>query len=141
MSEFQFVAAIINRPYCRAGRCTNKAMCLVKGFRLHTVKVSISLAVLTLGVFATDALRASGTEGAAAVETRYSGRAGISLSLSACQLEDSAKVSSVEAQCGEFSVLENPADPTSRRIGLRVARVPAINRHSQPDPLFVLAGG
>jgi pimeloyl-ACP methyl ester carboxylesterase len=64
-----------------------------------------------------------------------------SLPLSACQLEDPAKVSVVPAECGELTVLENPADPTGRRIRLHVARVPAINRHKQPDPLFVLAGG
>jgi pimeloyl-ACP methyl ester carboxylesterase len=63
------------------------------------------------------------------------------LTLSACQLEDPARVSLVQAECGELRVLENPADPTGRRIGLRVARVPAINRRKQRDPLFVLAGG
>jgi len=50
-------------------------------------------------------------------------------------------VSLVQAECGELSVLENPADPGGRRIELRVARVPAINRRKQRDPLFVLAGG
>jgi pimeloyl-ACP methyl ester carboxylesterase len=63
------------------------------------------------------------------------------LALSACQLEDPVKVSVVPAECGELSVLENPSDSNGRRIRLHVARVPAINRHKQPDPLFVLAGG
>jgi pimeloyl-ACP methyl ester carboxylesterase len=63
------------------------------------------------------------------------------LQLSACQLEDPAKVSAVPAECGELSVLENPSDSNGRRLRLRVARVRAINRHKQPDPLFVLAGG
>jgi pimeloyl-ACP methyl ester carboxylesterase len=61
--------------------------------------------------------------------------------LSPCQLEDPAKVSLVSADCGDLSVPENPADPKGRHISLRVARVPAINRRKQPDPLFVFAGG
>jgi pimeloyl-ACP methyl ester carboxylesterase len=84
------------------------------------------LAVLAVGVFATAAA-------AATQPTR--------LTLSACQLQDPAKVSLVQADCGLLSVPENPADPSGRRIGLRVARVPAINRRKQADPLFVLAGG
>jgi pimeloyl-ACP methyl ester carboxylesterase len=64
-----------------------------------------------------------------------------SLTLTSCQLEDPSKVSVVLAECGDLSVPENPGDPNGRHIKLRVARVPAINRHKQPDPLFVLAGG
>ena len=63
------------------------------------------------------------------------------VTLSACHLEDPAKVSVVLADCGELSVLENPADSNGRRIRLHLARVPAINRHKRADPLFVLAGG
>ena len=63
------------------------------------------------------------------------------LTLTACRLDDPAKVSVVLAECGELSVPENPAAPNGQRIRLRIARVPAINRHKQPDPLFVLAGG
>src|SRR5260221_402713 len=63
------------------------------------------------------------------------------LTLTSCQLEDPAKVSVVLAECGDLSVPENSGDPGGRHITLRVARVPAINRHKQPDPLFVLAGG
>ncbi|MFL6603296.1 MAG: alpha/beta hydrolase [Steroidobacteraceae bacterium] len=63
------------------------------------------------------------------------------LALSACQLEDPAKVSVVLAECGDLSVLENPSDSNGRRIRLHIARIPAINRRKQPDPLFVLAGG
>lgn len=45
------------------------------------------------------------------------------------------------AQCGDLSVAENPSDRGGRLIGLRVARVPAINRRKKTDPLFILAGG
>jgi pimeloyl-ACP methyl ester carboxylesterase len=47
----------------------------------------------------------------------------------------------VAAECGDLSVREDASNPDSRRISLHVARVPAINRRKQADPLFVLAGG
>src|SRR3981081_3481251 len=40
------------------------------------------------------------------------------LALSACQLEDPAKVSVVLAECGELSVLENPSDSNGRNLRL-----------------------
>ncbi|MDB6087589.1 MAG: hydrolase, alpha/beta hydrolase fold family [Gammaproteobacteria bacterium] len=61
--------------------------------------------------------------------------------LSACQLEHPQRLSVVPAECGEIAVPENPADPAGRRINVAFARVPAISRRKQPDPLFVLAGG
>jgi pimeloyl-ACP methyl ester carboxylesterase len=63
------------------------------------------------------------------------------LSLASCQLADPVRVSMVLAECGDLDVPENPADPGGRHLKLHVARVPAINRHKQPDPLFILAGG
>lgn len=63
------------------------------------------------------------------------------LTLTSCQLEHPERILSVTAECGELSVPEDPALPQGRRIGLYVARVPAINRRKRPDPLFVLAGG
>ena len=47
----------------------------------------------------------------------------------------------VSADCGVLTVPENPLKPGGRQIGLAFARVPAINRRKQPDPLFVIAGG
>ena len=61
--------------------------------------------------------------------------------LSPCQLEHPQKLSVVSADCGVLTVPENPAKPAGRQIGLAFARVPAINRRKQPDPLFVIAGG
>jgi len=63
------------------------------------------------------------------------------LTLTPCQLEHPEHISSIAAECGVLSVPENPARPEGRRIGLYVARVPAINRDKRADPLFVLAGG
>lgn len=63
------------------------------------------------------------------------------LTLSPCQLQDPSGVSVVLAECGRLEVSEDPGDPGGRPVSLRVARVPAINRRKQPDPLFILAGG
>ena len=63
------------------------------------------------------------------------------LALSACELEHPLRLSALPAECGVLSVAENPHDPSGRHIGLHVARVPAISRRKQADPLFVLAGG
>ena len=63
------------------------------------------------------------------------------LTLSACELEHPLRLTVVAAECGVLSVAENPRDPEGRHIGLHVARVPAISRRKQADPLFVLAGG
>jgi pimeloyl-ACP methyl ester carboxylesterase len=61
--------------------------------------------------------------------------------LSPCQLEHPQKLTVVAAECGHLTVPENLAKPAGRQISLAFARVPAINRRKQPDPLFVLAGG
>ncbi|MBV8853222.1 MAG: alpha/beta fold hydrolase [Sinobacteraceae bacterium] len=58
-----------------------------------------------------------------------------------CQLQDVTGVSVVAAECGSLRVLENPQQADGRRIALRVARLGAVSRRKQADPLFVLAGG
>ncbi|HEX4649137.1 MAG TPA: alpha/beta fold hydrolase [Steroidobacteraceae bacterium] len=63
------------------------------------------------------------------------------LALSACEIEHPLLHTVVAAECGALSVAENPRDPAGRHIALAVARVPAISRRKQPDPLFILAGG
>ena len=63
------------------------------------------------------------------------------LVLTPCELEHPLRLSVLAAECGVLRVPENPQDPGGRQIGLRIARVAAINRRKQPDPLFVLAGG
>ncbi len=63
------------------------------------------------------------------------------IALIPCTLEHPAHLITVAAECGSLSVPENPDKPAGRQISLRVARVAAINRRKQPDPLFVLAGG
>jgi pimeloyl-ACP methyl ester carboxylesterase len=63
------------------------------------------------------------------------------LKLSPCRLTHPTQLLSVEAQCGQLLVAENPAAPGGRLIKLFVARIPAVSEHGRPDPLFVLAGG
>jgi pimeloyl-ACP methyl ester carboxylesterase len=65
----------------------------------------------------------------------------VSPSLTPCQIQDLAGLSVHGAECMDLPVPENPADPAGRQIRLRVAKVPAINRRKDPDPLFLLAGG
>jgi pimeloyl-ACP methyl ester carboxylesterase len=63
------------------------------------------------------------------------------LVLTPCELEHPLRLSVLAAECGVLRVAENPQEPNGRQIGLHVARVTAISRRKQPDPLFVLAGG
>lgn len=58
-----------------------------------------------------------------------------------CQLQDVTGVSVVAAECSSLRVRENPQQPDGRQIALRIARLGAVNRRKQADPLFVLAGG
>jgi pimeloyl-ACP methyl ester carboxylesterase len=68
-------------------------------------------------------------------------RAAPALMLTPCELEHPLRLAVFAAECGVLSVPENPQDAAGRKIRLHIARVPAISRRKQPDPLFVLAGG
>ena len=63
------------------------------------------------------------------------------LALTPCELEHPLRLTALAAECGVLEVAENPDEPHGRQIGLHIARVGAISRRKQPDPLFVLAGG
>ena len=63
------------------------------------------------------------------------------LVLAPCRLQHPTELTSVEAQCAELAVPEDPAHPQGRQIRLFVARVAAISRRKAPDPLIVIAGG
>jgi len=67
--------------------------------------------------------------------------AATTLTLAPCEIEHPLRLSVIPAECGVLEVAENPAEPHGRQLGLHVARVGAISRRKQPDPLFVLAGG
>jgi pimeloyl-ACP methyl ester carboxylesterase len=63
------------------------------------------------------------------------------LSLETCELVVPGTPLTALAECGWFEVAENPAEPEGRKIKLRVARVPAKDRTTEPDPLIIFAGG
>ena len=58
-----------------------------------------------------------------------------------CQLAHPIASARVPARCGTLEVPEDPAKPEGRKISLRVAVLPSENPKTQPDPVFVLAGG
>lgn len=63
------------------------------------------------------------------------------LEMKTCQLSLPGTGLTAAAECGWFEVAENPSRPQGRKIKLRVARVPALERHAKPDPLIFFAGG
>ncbi len=67
--------------------------------------------------------------------------AAATLTLAPCEIEHPLRLTVLAAECGVLQVPENPARPQGRQIGLHVARIAAISRRKQPDPLLVLAGG
>jgi pimeloyl-ACP methyl ester carboxylesterase len=58
-----------------------------------------------------------------------------------CRLEHPAGTGSVAARCGHLSVPEDPAAPQGARLALAVAVVPALDRSTALEPVFILAGG
>ncbi len=75
---------------------------------------------------------------AAPAPKRWLGR----IAFTPCTLAPQFGAASIEAQCGALTVAEDPARPASRRIALNLAWVPADdNGQTEPDPVFLLAGG
>ncbi len=63
------------------------------------------------------------------------------LKLENCELVVPGTPITEMAECGWFEVAEDPAAPEGRKIKLRIARVPAKDRTTEPDPLVFFAGG
>jgi pimeloyl-ACP methyl ester carboxylesterase len=88
---------------------------------------------------------AVGSNGSSATAADSSFHAAVShatvLQLSPCELEHPQRLTVVAADCGALLVPEDPTRPGGRQIRLAVARIPAVSRSKQPDPLFLLAGG
>ncbi|MFO0452086.1 MAG: alpha/beta hydrolase [Pseudomonadota bacterium] len=63
------------------------------------------------------------------------------VALADCRLPHPAGLATVPARCGSVNVPENPAESGGRRITLRVAVVPALDRRSEREPLFIVSGG
>jgi pimeloyl-ACP methyl ester carboxylesterase len=59
-----------------------------------------------------------------------------------CVLDSEQGLPPIEAQCGTYSVAENPDDPHGRHIALNIAWLEAAGKNGgTPDPVFFLAGG
>lgn len=67
--------------------------------------------------------------------------AGAALELSPCRISAGPAFPGIKARCGTMLRPENPADPASAEIEIRVAVVPALDLQPEPDPLVPLAGG
>ena len=66
---------------------------------------------------------------------------GNGLELETCELLVPGTPLSTVGQCGWMDRPENPAEPDGRQIRIRVARIPARGRVTEPDPLVFFAGG
>lgn len=62
-------------------------------------------------------------------------------SLEPCTLGGSLGIAGVDARCGWLTRPENPEDPASPSIALRVAVLDAKSPNPKPDPLTVINGG
>ena len=63
------------------------------------------------------------------------------LNLSDCLLTSPGVTASVKAKCGTWTVPEDRANPSGRKIDLKVAMVGSVSRSPEADPLFFLTGG
>ena len=63
------------------------------------------------------------------------------LVLEDCRINAGPGMPGVKARCGTMLRPENPADPDSTEIEIRVAVVPALNLSPEPDPVVPIAGG
>lgn len=63
------------------------------------------------------------------------------LSLEDCRISAGPGYPGIKARCGTMMRPENPADPDSPEIEIRVAVVPALNLSPETDPIVPLAGG
>lgn len=133
--------------YCRAAGTANKATgrpaCFILSSRV-TPKAALQLilwAVLALHQGPGAAATPSSPAGPVVATVTAATSDGSPLVLAPCRIEDPAHTRLVLAHCGYLDVPENPANPHGRHLSLYVARVAAINRRKQADPVFILAGG
>jgi len=63
------------------------------------------------------------------------------LALEDCRISAGPGFPGIKARCGTIMRPENPADPDSPEIEIRVAVVPALNLSPENDPMVPIAGG
>jgi pimeloyl-ACP methyl ester carboxylesterase len=68
-------------------------------------------------------------------------RGAIALELEDCRISAGDAFPGIKARCGRIERQENPDDPESPLLEIRVAVVPALNLQPQTDPIVPLAGG
>jgi pimeloyl-ACP methyl ester carboxylesterase len=66
---------------------------------------------------------------------------GLETAVPTIPLDSCRLVGDVAAQCGTLAVPENRAAPDGRMIDIHFAVIPAASSISEPDPVFMLAGG
>ncbi|HEX5757017.1 MAG TPA: alpha/beta fold hydrolase [Arenimonas sp.] len=91
----------------------------------------------SVALLAASLVAALGSAGAAQASTRSWG----ALSFSECALGPADAAIPVRGYCAELAAPENPADPASRKISLRIGWLPARGAEPRPDPLVFFAGG
>lgn len=66
---------------------------------------------------------------------------GAALELTDCRIRAGAGFPGIKARCGTLERRENPDDPASPVLSLRVAVVAALSLEPEPDPFVPIAGG
>jgi pimeloyl-ACP methyl ester carboxylesterase len=64
-----------------------------------------------------------------------------SIELTECRIRADAGHPGIKARCGVLERPEDPGNPESPMLALRVAVVPALSLEPEPDPLLPIAGG
>ena len=78
---------------------------------------------------------------AALVLAFWAAPASQALELEDCRISIGPSYPGAKARCGTMRRPENPADPASPEIEIRVAVVPALSLAPEPDPFVPIAGG
>ncbi len=66
---------------------------------------------------------------------------GAEIQLEDCELVGSQGIAKIEALCGWFERPEDPADPTSTHISLKIAVIPALSPNPKTDAFTIINGG
>jgi pimeloyl-ACP methyl ester carboxylesterase len=97
-----------------------------------------SLPGVTLQPFLSFILLAALTTAAALAQPAASSSG---IALGDCRIRAGVGYPSIKARCGTFQRPEDPSNPDSPLLSLRVAIVPALSLEPAPDPLVPIAGG
>lgn len=107
--------------------------------RFAVLGLAATLAALALSGCGRDAAPSAGTSGKPpAAAKRHYGR----IVFDPCTLSSAYAAGTIAAQCAQFQVPENHAEPNGRKISLNLAWLPPTDESAiDEDPVFFLAGG